>query len=39
MGWRVDEDPDEIPDYSQDLHFANSDEEEIHDVELLEVLE
>ena len=34
---RMDEDPNKIPDYSQDPHFANSEEEEIQDSELLEV--
>ena len=31
--------PNKIPDYSQDPHFANSEEEEIQDSELLEILE
>ena len=35
----MDKDPDEIPDYSEDPHFANSDEEKMQDAELLEVLE
>ena len=35
---RMDEDPNEIPDNSQDPHFANSEEEEIQDSELLAVL-
>ena len=36
---RMDEDHNKIPDYSQDPHFLNSEEEEIQDSELLEVSE
>ena len=35
----MDEDPDETPDLVKDPHFANSDEEEMQDVEHLEVSE
>ena len=35
----MDEDHNEIPDYSQDPHFPNSEEEEKQDSELLEVSE